>query len=352
MLESRTVVPRSADPMRVLFVLIGDENKASSRVRGYWVARELKDQGAEVELLVGGGNPLTPSALRSLLRNDVVVLQKSFSRWDLGFAALARVLGLVVIFDIDDHPAPSGSAATIGRAGRVARLAHAVTAGSQALVRLFSGMGAAVHFHPTCVRPELYRVRDHATREGRICLGWIGNGRHYSEDLCEILLEPLRRIASEVPVKLRIVGAAGDQRIHTAFGDIPGLEAEIIDQIRWDDPAAVHQAVSSFDIGLFPLRDTAFNQHKCAFKALEYMAMGIPVVASPVGGNSEIVQDGRTGFLATSADEWFRSIRRLCDSPQERRLLGAAGRSRVETDLSCRAAALRMLALISSLRKG
>jgi glycosyltransferase involved in cell wall biosynthesis len=87
--------------------------------------------------------------------------------------------------------------------------------------------------------------------------------------------------------------------------------------------------LQQFDIGIMPLEDSAWNRAKCGFKLIQYMAVGAPAVASPVGVNSEIVQDGRTGYLATGAEEWDDRLARLIDNPASRALMGGEARAHV-----------------------
>ncbi|UWQ39578.1 glycosyltransferase (plasmid) [Leisingera aquaemixtae] len=85
-----------------------------------------------------------------------------------------------------------------------------------------------------------------------------------------------------------------------------------------------------FDIGLYPLSQDPFNAYKCAFKALEYMASGLPVVASGVGANAETVLDAETGFLCRSEEDWVRAIETLAGDADLRARFGQAGRARAE----------------------
>ena len=127
--------------------------------------------------------------------------------------------------------------------------------------------------------------------------------------------------------------------MYQAFGSIPNLEAELIDQIDWAAPGATRKAMEGVDIGIYPLLDNDFNRYKCGFKALEYMALGLPVVASPVSANADVVRDGVDGFLCRDRGDWEAAISGLVDSVETRRRLGASGRLRVEQRYSSDVAA-------------
>src|SRR5262249_13593084 len=101
-----------------------------------------------------------------------------------------------------------------------------------------------------------------------------------------------------------------------------------------------------FDIGIMPVPDDAWSRGKCGMKALLYMAAGVPVVASPVGVTPSMVEDGRTGLLAATEDEWVEQLLRLARDVELRRTLGAAGRVTVEQHYSLRAQGPRVLELL------
>jgi glycosyltransferase involved in cell wall biosynthesis len=124
-------------------------------------------------------------------------------------------------------------------------------------------------------------------------------------------------------------GLAADDLTFRVIADFqyahPALEVE---NIPWSGETEVANIASSH-IGLAPLVDDPWTRGKCALKILQYMAAGLPVVASDVGANRDVVVHGETGFLVTTVDEWIGAIREL-GSEERRQELGAAGRLRVE----------------------
>lgn len=320
---------RPGAALNILWVLLGREDKASSRVRGYWVAEALKARGHAVRIRHIDHRLQYLSLLAAARSADAVIFQKKYGRYDLLAARILRRLGKKVFFDIDDAPSRTRASATMQRAGRMMALSSGVLAGSGALARLARPHQSAVHLVPSGVLLENYRVKTH-TPADRICLGWIGNGAHYADDLIRILRNPLQRIGARRPVTFRIVGACGVQELYQAFAGIEGVALDFIDQIPWSDPGAVADAIAPFDIGLYPLSQDPFNAYKCAFKALEYMASGLPVVASGVGANAETVVDAETGFLCQSEEDWVRAIETLAGDADLRARFGRAGRARAE----------------------
>jgi glycosyltransferase involved in cell wall biosynthesis len=102
------------------------------------------------------------------------------------------------------------------------------------------------------------------------------------------------------------------------------------------------------DIGIMPLPDEPWSRGKCGLKALQYMALGIPTVCSPVGVNSDIISDSRNGFLARTEDEWVEKLTQLLRSAELRERLGAAGRRTVEESYSAQAQAPRVYDILRS----
>ena len=92
--------------------------------------------------------------------------------------------------------------------------------------------------------------------------------------------------------------------------------------------------LASFDIGIMPLPDDRWSKGKCGMKALQFMAMGIPTICSPVGVNTDIIQDDQNGFIAATEDEWIEKLTRLLRSAELRQRLGHAGRVTVEEKYS------------------
>ena len=125
------------------------------------------------------------------------------------------------------------------------------------------------------------------------------------------------------------------------FPDIP---TEIL---PWSEDAELTIS-QKFDVGIMPLVDGPFERGKCGYKLVQYMAGGIPVVASPVGVNRQIVEPGINGFLASSMDEWLTALRTLRDNHQERNKMGQAGRQKAEKLYNLKVTAPKLLDLLTS----
>jgi glycosyltransferase involved in cell wall biosynthesis len=123
-----------------------------------------------------------------------------------------------------------------------------------------------------------------------------------------------------------------------------------VENVPW---SLAHEVANlrSLDIGLMPLDDDPWTRGKCGYKALQYMAVGIPVVCSPVGMNAEIVTEGETGLLAADLASWERQLSRLVESPGLRQQLGAAGQRAALRQYSLGRMAPRLADLLRSASK-
>ena len=168
-------------------------------------------------------------------------------------------------------------------------------------------------------------------------LGWVGHADNLPS--LEKLEAPLRELARRHPGLRLIVVADRPPRLS-------GIEVEF-------RPCRLSEEVSCFGdmrIGLMPLDDTAWTRGKCSFKAIQYMALGIPAVASPVGMNTEVLRHGETGFLPGSDREWVEVLDRLLSDDVLTRAVGQAGRREVEQHYSLDVVGRRLLSILDALR--
>lgn len=149
-----------------------------------------------------------------------------------------------------------------------------------------------------------------------LIIGWVG--LPYNFRYVKMLEEVLNDISSKYPVSLRVISSKPIS--------MRGISTEFR---KWSLETEVDE-LYKLDIGIMPLSDDEWSRGKCGLKLLQYMAAGLPVVASPVGVNSEIVQDGKNGFLAWDEVDWYKKLSLLCENQQLRESLGQEGRKTVE----------------------
>jgi glycosyltransferase involved in cell wall biosynthesis len=149
----------------------------------------------------------------------------------------------------------------------------------------------------------------------------------------------LQRLHARTGARFRAVGAGSAAQADRFEG---------LDLIDWTEAREIAE-VQSFTIGIMPLIDAPFQRGKSGYKLVQYMACGLPTVASPVGVNSEIVVHGTTGLLATSEAEWDAALRLLLAKPDLRADMGKAGRERGVEHYSLASQAPRLVELFRSL---
>jgi glycosyltransferase involved in cell wall biosynthesis len=127
-------------------------------------------------------------------------------------------------------------------------------------------------------------------------------------------------------------------------GQFPGVAVEVA---RWTEESE-SDLIARMDIGIMPLRDGPWERGKCGYKIIQYMACGLPVVASPVGVNTTIVQQDENGYLANNASEWLGGLERLILDTSLRARMGEAGYARVKSEYSLAAQAPRLASILRS----
>jgi glycosyltransferase involved in cell wall biosynthesis len=230
---------------------------------------------------------------------------------------------------------------------RMCALADRVLVGNRYLATFAARWNEKVAVVPTTIDLRRYPAparpvgADAGQGARPLVIGWIG--LPYNFDALKILARPLRRLTDgSAQTVLRVVSAG-----RSAPAGLDGVKVEMREWALEREVADI----SAFDIGVMPLHDDEWSRGKCGLKILQCFAAGVPVVASPVGVNAEIVADGVNGFLARDEDEWSDRLARLARDPELRRRLGDAGRRTVEERYSTDAWAPRLAAAWRSVAK-
>lgn len=346
--------------MRVLFLTLYPDTAASPRYRVSQFLPYLRSRGIECSVasavtaeeharLTGPGRrgrafwyhaAETPRRVKQLFSADLfdlVFVQKALlTAYLRGMPTLLRWRARRVVFDIDDavhlappHPLrwPWRLLEDRGQVLRIMQSAHLVLAGNRWLASAVSEAGGRGVYFPTVVDTDRFRP---APAPATFRVGWIG-GPSTTPHLARIA-----HVLANLP----------DAEVCAVGADPARLPLDGADVRPWRLESEVRD-VQAFTIGVMPLPDDAWTRGKCALKALQYMACGVPCVASPVGAAKEIIRDGENGLFADSDDAWRAAFDRLRD-PAERKRLGEAGRATVEEHYSLRKAAPRLLDCIGA----
>lgn len=269
--------------------------------------------------------------VRLLPAPDMVWLEKEalpWIPWLIERAVLPRRVPIVSDYDdavfhrYDTHRTGAVRAILGSKIRHVMVASDLVMAGNPYLSDYARCAGAQrVETVPTVVDLDSYAVRATAFDENTLRVGWIGTPQTW-----QALAHPIHKVLDPLLANqgalFRAVGASMDVDINGTLEILP-----------WSEDREV-SLIQSMDIGVMPLPDTPWARGKCGYKLIQYMACGLPVVASPVGVNADIVEHGVNGFLADSDDEWRTAIETLLNDADLRRRMGAAGRKKVEEDYS------------------
>lgn len=200
----------------------------------------------------------------------------------------------------------------------VMRNSASVFAGNAYLADYARAAGAAeIEIVPTVVDVEHYRLKVEAGCEAEPVIGWIGTPSTWRECV-EPFLPVFRAVTQTYGARIEAIGA------RMTAGEEAGIQF-----LPWSEEEE-SERINAMDIGVMPLPDTPWMRGKCGYKLIQYMACGLPVVASPVGVNSEIVEHGVNGFLAETPEDWTRALEALIGNPELRKKMGLAGRKKVE----------------------
>lgn len=338
---------------RVLFLTISDRRGASSRYRAFQYIPALEDAGFVVKAMPAAKAPGRGVAriwsglaeqwtiLKAAREADMVFVQKRL--FSPRFVSRLAALGKPLIFDFDDaiftSPTQSWSGKTrkrtVMRLAAILSKAEVVIAGNNFLRDYAVPYAQRVEVFPTVVDMQRYFPKNHQP-DSEIVLGWIGHSVNhpYLQSLANVLGH-----LSELYPGLRLL-VVSDIDV-----SIPGVNVE---NRRWSEDTEIEDLLG-MDIGLMPLPDDKWSRGKCALKAIQYMASGLPVVCSAVGANREVVRDGVDGYLVKSDEQWHSALSTLMASHDIRRTFGAAARLRALECFSLVAAAPRMASLLREL---
>lgn len=330
--------------MKVLIVAL-TARKPSTRLRILPLAEALRMRGHAVTLMDAPSAITAKLALPAMAaRHDVVLLQKKL--FPAPVVALLRRANPRLIFDVDDavmfHELERGEPVTgvfFRRFAAIAAASRTVVAGNT-FVAEFARAARAPQANDVAVLPtavdtqRLTPKASHAARPGLV-VGWIGTKGNLRQLVP--LAEPLRSLVRAHPgTILQLVADATIEIPGVPIVAKPWRAAEEGDDLR------------AFDIGIMPLEDTLWNRGKGGYKLLQYMAAGLPTIASPVGINREIVSDGQNGCLAETANAWGARLLQLAQDAALRNRMGHAARATVEARFSLSGYLDRYVDLIES----
>jgi glycosyltransferase involved in cell wall biosynthesis len=283
---------------------------------------------------------------------DIVWIEKEALQWCPLWFELVMLRGTPYVLDFDDavfHNYDQHTNSWVRRVygrrlGGLMAGAALVVCGNQYLAQRARDAGARwVQVLPTAIDLERYPLKQEtpalmwvAAKPPRIV--WIGSPS--TVRYLQLISAPLQTLAKQQPFVLRVIGGGAV--------DIPGVQVEVV---PWTEDTEVEN-ISGCDVGVMPLLDSPWEQGKCGYKLIQYMACGLPVVASNVGVNPEIVESGVNGFLANSHDEWVKALGQLLDDRSLSRQMGLAGGQKVESSYCIQKTGPELAELLRSVARG
>jgi glycosyltransferase involved in cell wall biosynthesis len=284
------------------------------------------------------------------LRNvDLVVLEGEFLPYfPPFFEYMLKFLGIPYSVDFDDaifHYYDKSPRWLVRRLlGRkiasVVGQAAFIVAGNQYLADYAIAANAKrIEVVPTVVDLEKYPQPDFRLRDSlSFQIGWIGSPG--SSRYLQSIKVPLSDLVFSHQCKLKLIGAGCDHGLHHLYPESK----------EWSDLTEVSE-INTFDVGIMPLPSDDWAKGKCGFKLIQYMACGKPVIASPVGVNTEIINHGVNGFLAATEEEWMVAVKTLRDKPELAVKMGMAGRRMVQEKYSLQVTSPRIAEIFESVSR-
>ena len=286
--------------------------------------------------------------LRQTRHADLVWVEYEAVPW-LPWLLEARLIGSdsKIVSDYDDaiyhrydlHRSLTVRSLLGGKIGKVMKSSRLVIAGNPYIAQHATEAGTKrIEIVPTVLDTAAYQPKLRDCRGAVPVIGWIGSPSTWPFVL------PVANILSDLVKEghafVTLIGAGPRADEYPRFNSLVWSEAEEVSMIQ------------QMDIGIMPLPDTPWSRGKCGYKLIQYMACGLPVIASPVGVNSEIVEHGVNGFLASTDAEWRDALNALLKDADLRRRMGAAGRRKVEAQYSLQVWGPRVANMLKDVAEG
>lgn len=240
-----------------------------------------------------------------------------------------KIAGKKIIFDYDDAiwiPNASESNRMFMRFKNwsntryLCRLAYKVSAGNEFLCAFAREVNPNVVYNPTTIDTEHLHNRLKDQHTDTFTVGWTGT--HSTIRYLEDILPVLEELSHEIDFTLAVI-----------CDKAPAFDYPFLRFIPWNKPREIDDLLQ-FNIGLMPLTEDKWSNGKCGFKALQYMALGIPALVSPVGVNTRIVDHGVNGYVCADAADWKTYIKALYNDRNLLIRLSGATRYKIEREFS------------------
>lgn len=236
---------------------------------------------------------------------------------------IAKILNKKIIFDFDDAIWLNNTSKENriisalkwhDKAASICKWSFKVSCGNQFLVDYAKLYNSNVVLNPTTIDTENVHIPKKYKSPIPI-IGWTGT--HSTCKYLDIIIPILKELSKKYQFIFKIISNSP-----------PSFKLPFLQYVEWSEECEIEE-LNTFDIGIMPLTDDDWAKGKCGFKALQYMALEIPALVSPVGVNAEIVEHGINGFHCQTKQEWEESIKLLLINKVMRNDMGKMGRKKV-----------------------
>lgn len=354
--------------MKVLYLTKYARNGASSRLRSYQYFNHLEKNDIAVtvkpffdesylndlytnkkqsKLIVLNYYLKRFITILSVYRYDTIVIEKElfpyFFSW---FERLFYLLKIKYIVDFDDaifHNYDLNNNKLIrlflkNKIKNVMKYSCCVLAGNDYLSSEAKKAGAPkVVYFPTVININNYKVKSYDNNINIIKIGWIGSPSTFK--YVKSIEAQLIALNEFNPFELHLIGATEKLNFNGT-----------VKYPKWSEKDEV-DLLLKIDIGIMPLQNTPWEQGKCAYKLIQYMGCGLPVVASSVGMNKDVIDDNCNGFLVNHDDEWIEKLNILINDAKLREEFGSAGRKKIERMFSLELNVQKLIPLLKNARR-
>jgi glycosyltransferase involved in cell wall biosynthesis len=287
---------------------------------------------------------------------DVVMIKKSSNLQMYLLVKMLKRKNVKIIFDLDDALfLSSGNLFGIKiRPGsfyleKIINDADYVTVNGHFLLHYAKNFNQKASIIHDPIDTVMFSPKKKITDPKKVVIGWQGNARVHRRNLA-MLVKPLKEIGKEYEnIKFKIISYLGDPSIKETFSPLESVMEVDYGAKQWVPMQIFAKLIYDFDILVSPLENTMWNEGKSTLRVGIGMAMGIPVIASPVGEQKYVVKHGVNGFLARNEEDWYNYLKVLIEDNDLRRKMGWEGRKMAEKELSLEVNGKRLYEIIRNL---
>jgi len=243
---------------------------------------------------------------------------------------IAKIFRKKIIYDFDDaiwlsNTSKENKVASKfkwhQKTGWICRWSHRVSCGNDFLANYAKRYNQKVVLNPTTIDTDYFQgLSSQNPDDQTVTIGWTGT--HSTLEYLHALLPIITQLEKKFNLQFLVIS-----------NQSPEFDLDSFQFLPWNKKTEISD-LQKIDIGVMPLENDQWAQGKCGLKALQFMAMGIPVLVSPVGVNTEIVKDGENGYLCLNQKDWFNNLEKLIQNENLRKELGKNGRKKVVRDYS------------------